>query len=182
MMPDFAAVRSGQLPFPDAVKDLDYKELPVLAGQLYDAIDEITAEVTDQAVAFTPKDPNLQDSAEAGWTLGHVIVHVTAGLEELSAIAAMMARGVEVEGRLRYETPWETVTTVQQIRDRLKESRRITMAFFGGWPEEPHLDVTRTPIPRFGPMNAVATFGLGLFHTDSHLEQLREIMRQGQEL
>ncbi|HCP73182.1 MAG TPA: DinB family protein, partial [Ktedonobacter sp.] len=39
-------------------------------------------------------------------------------------------------------------------------------------------DTTYTPYPRLGPINAVTRFVLGLSHDDSHIEQLREIMRQ----
>lgn len=182
MMPDFAAFRAGQLEFAELVRDLDYRALSSLADQIYNDLESTTADATDAAVAFVPQDPNLQAPGEEGWTLGHVIVHLTAGLEELSAIAAMMARGVPVEGRLRYELPWESVTTTGQIRLRLQESRRICKAFLGGWPDEPHLDLTRVMVPRFGPLNAVGIFTIGLMHADGHFEQLREIMRQSKDL
>lgn len=112
------------------------------------------------------------------WTLGHVVVHATASSEEAAALAADLARGVEPIGRSRYEVDWQTVHTVAQLRQRFAESRRIRQAYLAAWPDAPHLDVTYTPIPSLGPMNATSRFMLGLLHDDSHLEQLREIMRQ----
>ncbi len=184
-MPDFAAVREGRLPYAEAVRDLDQAALRRLTDEIYDAMGAIVAGATDAAVGFAPHDPALTDPAERAWTLGHVVVHVTAGCEESAAVAAMLARGVPVPegpaGRSRYETPWETILTARQVFDRLAESRRMCQAFLNAWPDEPHLDLTYTLIPRFGPLNAVGRYALGLFHADAHLEQLREIMRQAGE-
>lgn len=49
-------------------------------------------------------------------------------------------------------------------------------------PDEPHLEVTYTPYPRAGAVNAIGRFILGLYHDSDHLGQLREIMRQGREV
>src|SRR6185437_14579064 len=110
---------------------------------------------------------------------GHVIVHVTASSEEAAALALVLARGLPVEGRSRYEVYWETVTTIAQARQRLEESRKMRKAMLDAWPDEPHLEVTYIPYQSVGPINAIGRFILGLSHDDSHLEQLREIMRQG---
>jgi len=182
LIPEPKALFAGQITFAEVLEGIDYKEFPGVAEELYNEIETIIAGASDGAVSFTPKDPALQDPGEAGWTLGHVIVHLTAGLEELSAMAAMQARGVSPEGRLRYEIPWETVTTAAQVNHRMTESRRIVKAFFGGWPDEPHFETTRVAIPQLGPMNCNATFMLGLMHTKGHLEQLREIMGQAKSL
>jgi hypothetical protein len=41
-----------------------------------------------------------------------------------------------------------------------------------------HLEVTLTLIPQLGLLNAIGRYVLGLFHTQTHLEQLHEIVRQ----
>jgi hypothetical protein len=51
-------------------------------------------------------------------------------------------------------------------------------AFLDVWPDSPHLDLTITRIPHIGPMNAIGYYLLGILHGQSHLDQLREIMRQ----
>ncbi len=184
-MPDFAAVRAGRLPYAEAVNNLDHAALRRLTDEIYDALGAAVAGATDAAVGFVPRDPALTDPAERAWTLGHVIVHVTAGCEDSAAVAATLARGVPVPegpaGRSRYETPWETVLTARHVFDRLAESRRMCHAFLDAWPDAPHLDLTVTLVPRFGPLNAIGRYALGLFHADAHLEQLREIMRQAGE-
>ena len=112
--------------------------------------------------------------------MGHVIVHVTATSEETAFIAAEMARGVVREGRSRYETPWETVTTIAQCRARLEESRRLRLATLDVWPNPPHLDVT-IPYRRLPePVNPIGRFVMGLLHDADHLGQIEDIVRQTQ--
>ncbi len=183
---DFAAVREGRASYQDATRDLTPSDLRALTTGVFDAVEGNVAGATDRDVVFAPDDPAAHDAAAApgaagvdeGWTLGHVVAHLTAGLEEMAAQGATLARGVQVEGRSRYETPWETVQTARQVRDRLAESRRMCLAFRDAWPDAPHLDLTATPIPPFGPLDAVLMAMIGVFHADGHLDQLREIMRQ----
>lgn len=183
-MLDFSGLRSGDRLLSDLAADLTLDDLHALTDEMVDLFLSITADATDADVVFVPEDPEAHDAGAApeeaniAWTLGHVVVHTTAGSEESAALAVTLARGVHYEGRLRYETPWQEMQTATQMRERLEESRRMRHAFLNAWPNQPHLDITVTPIPRFGPMNATARFLLGLFHEDSHLEQVREIMRQ----
>ena len=139
--------------------------------------------ISDADVTFVPVDPGANDEFAAdaaevtlAWTLGHVIVHLTASAEEAAFIAAELARGVVREGRSRYETPWPTVTTAAGARARLNESRRMMLATLAVWPDEPHLDVTIWGPS--GPRNAIARFLGGLSHAESHLDQISEIVRQ----
>ena len=147
-----------------------------LTEEIYARLDEATAGAQD--VVFIPNDPDA-DAAEGGvgWNLAHVVVHLTAGLEENAAQASTLARGVEITGRPRHETDWESVTTAEQVRQRLAESRRITMAFLETWPDAPHLGATYTH-PFFGEMTAVAYQLVGISHANGHLAQLAEIRRQ----
>ena len=182
---DFDAVRDGRSSYTDATRDLSPASLRVTMSAIFDTLDGILANLTDEEVTFQPVDPAANDTfaapgtdANLAWTLGHVVVHLTAGLEENAALGTTLARGVMVEGRSRYEVPWESVRNADQIIARLRESRRICAAFLAAWPDEPHLDLTVEPIPRYGPMNAIGRTALGIFHADAHLEQLREIRRQ----
>lgn len=151
---------------------------------MIDEMQQIIIDAVDADVAFTPVDPNANDpfgkpeEASLAWTLGHVVVHATASSEESAALALVLARGLPVEGRSRYEVPWESVTSIAQVRQRLEESRRMRQAMLNAWPDEPHLDVTYSPFPRAGQLNAVGRFILGLYHDADHLDQLREIVRQ----
>ncbi len=138
----------------------------------------------DADVVFVPNDPGANDPGaseeerEMAWTFGHIVVHTTAGVEEGAMLALSLARGVEPKERSRYETHWTTITSVEQIRQRLQESRRMALSMLDAWPDAPHMDVTQTPIPRFGPLNAIARDILGLMHANGHLAQLAEAMRQ----
>jgi hypothetical protein len=151
-------------------------------------IDTMLAQIAgceDADVVFVPEDPQAQDSfasnsadARLAWTLGHVIVHVTASSEEAAALAAELARGVELHGRSRYETPWQEVTTIVQCRARLEESRRMRLASLAMWPDPPHLECTYIPSPSMGEINAIGRFVLGLRHDFDHLRQIADIVRQ----
>ena len=172
------AVYAGQVSYADLTRTIHHADLYSTTDELFDALEAILSETTDATVLFVPRDPAVEDKGEQGWTLSHVVAHLTATLEEAAAIAAMLARGVLVEERLRFETPWQTLTTRQMVQARLTESRRICHALLDAWPDEPHLDVTRTLIPLFGPMDAVGFSVLGLAHSQEHLSQLRDIVHQ----
>ena len=175
---DLTAVRTGQASYADLVRDIRHADLYRMTDELFDALESILAGATDAAVLFVPRDAAATDRSEQGWTLSHILTHLTATLEDCAAIAAMLARGVLPGGRLRYEVPWEELFTLQKVRGRIQESRRMCRAFLDAWPDEPHLDVTITPIPTFGPMNAVGFYALGVAHGQGHLDQLRETSSQ----
>ena len=175
---DLTAVHAGQMSYADFTRTMQHDDLYVLTDELIATIESILAPATDTTVLFVPRDPTEENQQEQGWTISHVIAHLTATLEEAAAFAAMLARGVLVEARLRYETPWQDLRTAQMVQARLQESQRICRALLDAWPDEAHLDVTRTLIPQFGPMNAVGFYVLGLTHAQDHLDQLRETVRQ----
>ncbi|HLI71659.1 MAG TPA: DinB family protein [Ktedonobacteraceae bacterium] len=183
-MLDFSAVRSGSISFADLVAGLTKADLYKLTDEMIDTMQSIVADATDADVVFVPEDPNANDTfgtpeeRDLAWTLGHVIVHVTASSEESAALALTLARGLEATGRSRYEVPWRSVTTAAQIHHRLEESRRMRKAMLDAWPDEPHLDVTYTAFQRLGSLNAIGRFVIGLMHDSDHIEQLKEIMRQ----
>lgn len=139
--------------------------------------------IRDDDVVFTPIDPYADDpfaaDPDAGslaWTLGHVIAHCTASSEECCAQASNLARGVEVNGRMRYETPWQQLQTVEQVRQRLAESRAIRLAYLNAWPVRPHLHLTYTPYK--SPQNCVVRVLAGLMHDADHHDQIADIVAQ----
>jgi hypothetical protein len=158
-------------------------DLRRLTDEMVDAVLNLTSDCTDADVTFVPQDPKAYDPFAAdeadvnlAWTLGHVVVHITASSEEAAAVAAELARGVEYHGRSRCEVPWQTVTTIAQCRQRLEESRRMRLASLDMWPDQPHLD----NVFEWGgqEINAVTRFVWGLKHADDHLEQVKDIVRQ----
>ncbi|MDQ2809173.1 MAG: DinB family protein [Chloroflexota bacterium] len=176
---NLALAFSGQAAYADLIADLDHAGLVAYATDLYRQVAEIVAGVDDAAVTRVAQDAAAAEG-EAGWTLGHLIVHANASAEEGCAVGSSLARGVPFEGRSRYEVPWETVQTARQLHERVAEGRRICLAFLQTWPDAPHLDLTITRIPQFGPLNAIQVCALGLIHLDGHLDQLREVVRQAQ--
>jgi hypothetical protein len=74
--------------------------------------------------------------------------------------------------------PWETITTINQCRERLEESRRMRLASLDMWPDAPHLDNQYLPWPRAGEVNPVGRFILGLWHDDDHLAQIESVVQQ----
>ncbi len=164
---------------------LTREDLRRLTDEMIDAQLALIADCSDADVTFVPDDPEAFDDAAAdpsevdlAWTLGHVIVHTTASAEESAFLAAELARGVPPHGRSRSEVPWRSVTTIQQCRDRLAESRRMRRALLEVWPDQPHFDLTYRANEKSAPMNCVERFVRGLSHDDSHLAHLAEIVRQ----
>ena len=109
-MLDFDAVREGRTTLDELVADLTADDLRALTDEMIDTMLALIADCVDADVTFVPEDPDANDKFAASaedvniaWTLGHVIVHVTASSEESAALAAELARGVEFHGRSRYE-------------------------------------------------------------------------------
>jgi hypothetical protein len=184
-MIDFKPLRNKETTIHELCGHLTPADLRNLTHEMVDKMLDLIADCTDEDVTFVPEDPEAYDRYAAteaeiniAWTLGHVIVHVTASAEEAAFLAAELARGVKREGRSRSELYWEKVKTIDQCRKRLEESRRQRLASLEMWPDEPYLDNTTTVSYLEGPINPPARFVLGLRHDDSHLGQLVEIIRQ----
>lgn len=177
---DFAAVRAGTKTLAEQAKGFTLADLQGATKELFDGLQSLLANASNQAIVFVPHDAAATSGDERGWTIGHVVTHLTATLEESCAVAAQLARGVEFDAqvRLRYETPWESVQTVEQVRARLAESRRIALAFLDAWPDEPNLQLAITRIPAFGPLNAIGLCVLGIGHGQLHQQQVAETLKQ----
>ncbi len=184
-MLDFTPVRTKVRTMNQLAADLTHDELRRLTEESVDRMLELLTGGDDVKVTFVPHDPDAHDAAadetadvDLAWTLGHVIVHTTASAEEYAAMATELARGVPFHGRPRYETPWQTITTFAQCRQRLLESRRIRMASLDMWPDEPHLDNGYVAWDTSGWVNAKGIFVWGLAHDADHLRQMTKILGQ----
>jgi len=180
----------------DEIKALEFSapfsvaDLKAATHASIDTILAIIKDMSDAQMTFLPFDPDADDphavpgEEKIGWSLAHLVVHVTATSEEGAAFSSILARGIPYpkEPRLRYETNWHTVTTQAQAIQRLEESRRIRSAYLDAWPDQPHLNVQRELserfIEKFGPMNAPATYLFSLKHESGHFAQFREVARQ----
>jgi len=184
-MLDFTPIRTKEMSYQQLTATLTGEDLRRLTNEMVDAQLNLIADCNDADVVFVPQDPEAHDpyaedesNLDLAWTLGHLIVHVTASSEEAAFLAAELARGVpHREGRSRYEVYWETVTTIQECRDRLEESRRMRFAALDIWPDDPHLDNSYDS-PRGIKVGPIIRFVFGLSHDDSHLEQIKETVRQ----
>jgi hypothetical protein len=173
---------------PENEESLTPDDLRRLTNALITDVLHMLRHCVDSDVTFVPVDPQANDPAAAtddetgiAWTLGHIIVHMTASSEESAALAAELARGVEFHGRSRSEVPWETVKTVAQCRDRLEESRRMRLASLTMWPDAPHLSNTYAPREGARSIGPVGRFLGGLRHDASHLDQLCDVIGQARD-
>ena len=184
-MIDFGPLRRKEVSLQDLAAGLGQDDLARLTREMCVAQLSAIEDATDPDVVMVPDDPEANDTFASNtedvglsWTLGHVVVHTTASSEESAALALTLARGLPVEGRSRYEVPWEQARTVAFIRHRIEESQRMRLAMLAAWPDGPDLDNFYAPYEGRPPMNALGRFIGGLAHDDSHLEQLRKIMVQ----
>lgn len=184
-MLNFDAFRNQEMTLNELIAGLAVDDLHRLTGEMIDRMLGLITGCSDSDVVFPPHDPEANDlhttipeEITLPWTMGHIIVHVTATSEEAAALAAEMARGVPLHGRSRYEISWRGVLTVEQCRERLEESRRMRQASLEMWPRPPRLEVTIELWAGMGRTNAVGRFVLGLMHDDDHLAQMAEVIRQ----
>jgi len=184
-MLNFKAVRDGEITLSELITDLTLDDLRKFTNEMIEEILSMISDCVSADVVFQPSDPEAHDpfaekpeDVDLAWTLGHVIVHITASAEEAAALAAELARGVALHGRSRYEVAWGEMKTIEMCRHRLEESRRIRLASLGMWPDEPHLEITHTVWKNGPKVNAIGRFVLGLSHDDSHIEQIADIVSQ----
>jgi hypothetical protein len=185
---DFGPVHRREVAIQDLAAGLDRHDLSRLTNEMCDLQLAAIEDAEDEDVVMVPDDPDANDTFAArpeevrlSWTLGHVVVHATASSEESAALALTLARGLGVEGRSRYEVPWDQARTVSFIRHRIEESRRMRLTMLAAWPDEAHLANFYSPYEGRPPMNAVGRFLSGLAHDDPHLAQMRKIMAQARQ-
>jgi DinB family protein len=186
---DFEPLRRREVSLQDLARDLSRDDLANLTREMCMLQLSLIADAEDADVVLVPDDPEANDKFAArpedvglSWTLGHVVVHTTASSEESAALALVLARGLPVEGRSRYEVPWEEARTVSFLRRRIDESLRMRLSMLAAWPDEPHLDNFYSPYEGRPPMNALGRFLGGLAHDDSHVGQMRNIMVQARQI
>ena len=184
-MLDFKLLREKRVTIVRMSSELSREDLKQATHDMLDTVLNLISDCKDADVTFIPEDPLANDpytfdpeEVHRPWTLGHVIVHLTASLEESAALAAEMARGVEFHGRSRYETTWESILTLEQCRQRLEESRRICLGSLQMWPQAPHFEINYCPWTGSGKIDARARYVLGLKHADDHLGQIADIVQQ----
>lgn len=188
-MIDFSPVENKTHKLIDLTHDLTVDDLRKLTNESIDYLLSLVVDLDDADVVFEPHDPDAHDphavegEEHIGWNIAHLIAHVTASSEEDAAFSSLLARGVTVKDRPRYETPWRDITTQAQVVQRLEESRRMRLAYLDTWPDEPKLDNVRAGTTErfdayFGKLNAPASFLKGLHHEVQHYAQIVETRRQ----
>lgn len=187
---NFAPLLRNEVKAIEFAKNLTVDDLRIATNASIDLMLDMIKDLDDAAMTFDPVDLLANDPYAApgeehiGWSIAHLIAHVTASSEEGAAYSSILARGIVYPAapRLRYETPWRDIKTKKQCIQRLEESRRMRLACLDMWPDTPHLDVLRELSPRYiennGEINAPAAFLGGLKHELGHHDQIREVVRQ----
>jgi hypothetical protein len=186
---DFTAVDAREKKLADLAKCVTRDDLYIASNESIDRLLALIEALSDADITFVPSDAGaddpyaIQGEEHIGWSLAHLVAHVTASSEEGAAFSSILARGYPLSERPRYETPWKEITTRDQCIQRLEESRRIRNGYLATWPDVPHLDVYRAGMSgRFeeytGKLNAIGCFLLGLRHEIGHFPQFEEVMGQ----
>lgn len=185
---DFTPYTSKAQTLHDFAQTVSKEQLYTTVNAWTDETLALLDDARDAHMTFVPDDPNANDTAAASnddtnlaWTFAHVVCHVTASNEESALTGLALASGAVPENRLRYEVDWQTITTVEQVRQRLEESRRMCVAMLDAWRDQPLLETSMIVFKSQPPMNPIARYLLGLVHANDHRAQLREIMRQAKE-
>lgn len=185
---DFTPLLNNEVKLMDFVANMTIDDLRQITNESIDKLLSFIEGLDDTDVTFDPidneaNDPHAVEGEEnIGWSLAHLVAHVTASSEEGAAFSSLLARGFPASERPRYETPWRDLQTHAQVVQRLEESRRMRLAYLDTWPDEPHLDVYRVVSERFeakfGPLNAPAAFIFGLKHEVGHYGQFEDVRNQ----
>ncbi|MCS6836619.1 MAG: DinB family protein [Anaerolineae bacterium] len=185
---DFGPVERGEMTMLEFSVRFSKDDLAAASDASIDFMLHLLDDLDDADVTFDPIDEHAHDpfakpgEENIGWSLAHLIAHVTASTEEGAAFSSILARGYPLEERPRYETPWRDIRTKAQCVQRLEESRRMRRGYLMTWPDVPFLDVYRKASERFearfGKLNATASFLFGLWHETQHYEQMQEVKRQ----
>src|SRR5258708_12207790 len=128
-MLDFQPVREKKIALQELVKGFTKADLQHELNEMYDEVLSLIADCTDTHVTFEPVDEKADDpyavqgEETISWTLGHVIVHLTASMEEPAAIASELARGVEYHGRSRWAFPCHEVPHIHSLPPPMTHSR-----------------------------------------------------------
>ena len=191
-MIDFAQLTDPSIKLIELTPRLTRVHLRHLTKRSIQTLMSIIEQADDAMINFVPDDPDANDPFAApeeqhvGWTLGHLVAHVTATGEEAAAMSSLLARGVTFprEVRMRYETPWREVNTRAKALHRLQESLRIRLGYLAAFPHKPNRtalrELSERAQARLGDLNAHATFLSGLRHEAGHYAQFREALRQAQ--
>ena len=191
-MIDFSPVRNKEKKYIDLWRDnnLTVDDLRALTNESIDYLLSLIADLDDADIVFEPVDENANDpyavagEEHIGWTIGHLIAHVTASSEEGAAFSSLLARGVpDVEHRPRAETPWREMDSKAKTVQRLEESRRIRLSYLDTWPDAPYYENYRIlssdrAREALGSVNAPAAFLMGLSHETGHYDQIIETKKQ----
>jgi hypothetical protein len=187
---DFSPVNGDTVKVAHFAQTLTVAQFKTATQASLDLLVSIVGDATDAEIVHIPDDPLANDpyAAEAernlGWSLAHLIAHVTATSEEYCAIASILGRGVNYPRvpRLRFETPWREITTASHAMQRLEESRRIRMGYLETIPDSPHLDTLRELSDgyreKFGDQNMLTAIAMGLYHENDHYDQFRDVRAQ----
>lgn len=193
MLIDFSPLNNREMKVIDFAAQFDHAQIRAAANAQIDWMLELIQDLDNLHITFDPIDPDANDphavegEEQIGWSLAHLIAHVTSSTEEWATYSSILARGIPypAEPRLRYETPWRDITTKEQAVQRLEESRRIRLGYLDTWPDAADLTMRRELSQRFidafGEFNAPACVLFGMSHEAAHFAQMQEVKRQALE-
>ena len=187
MVLDFQPVFQRTITLAEFAAQYNNSDLADALNAYVDLTLQVIGSVSDLEATFIPSDldaddPYATDEADRhiGWSLVHLVTHVTASAEEAAAFSSILARGIAIGGRLRSERDWRQVTSCALAVARLEECRRICLGYLASWPEPPDLATVRIlpenatwPAP-----NASVSFLFGLMHWHTHIAQFQKTMAQ----
>src|SRR5258706_1984114 len=187
MLINFQSVFNKEITFSDLAEQYSNADLREALNSYVDFTVQIFNDISDEQALYVPNDPHADDpyavseeDHHVGWNLVHLVMHVTASAEEAASFSSILARGIEIGGRLRTERDWRRVTTCADTVARLEECRRICLAYLGTWPDQPDLDTRRIMPEHISWMkpNAPTQFLAGLLHWHAHVEQFQKVAEQ----
>ena len=100
MLIDFSPVDRHEVQMLEFAKQFSLADLKAATNASIDFMLDIIKDMSDAQLTFLPYDPDADDphavegEEKIGWSLAHLVVHVTASAEEGAAFSSMLARGI----------------------------------------------------------------------------------------
>src|SRR5258708_23853908 len=143
MLINFQPVYNKEKTLGDLASQYSNADLHAALNSYVDFTIQIINSVSDEQALYIPPDPDANDpyaTTEAehhmGWSLVHLVMHVTASAEEAAAFSSILARGIAIGGRLRSERDWRPVAACAAGVARFEQMRRICLPYLRTLPDQ----------------------------------------------
>ncbi len=166
-LPDFNPLNTYQTAMFDFGQSYSLDDLRAMTQEFVEYLLRLLSEATEEIICFVPDDPDAEQFSLP-------LILPTFGGRGTSPITSF----TPPHPLMSMQPSRQRVTTIEQCRQRLRESLRLRLASLEMWLDTPNLKVGYTPWRELGWVNAKGIFLWGLAHDELHIKQTAKILKQ----